>query len=669
MNNNQKSRSVFASLFVILNIGMLMACSLSRYVLPPTPIGKGYNTATPFPTFTTQPSLAPSASPTARVPALAGTALPQSLPAISAQNVSELSLLAQYGEGMGMAMAFSPDGTLLVVATTRGLVFYDGDTLEPIRTISTTHAQRALAFSPDGEWLASGGEDGSIRLWKLPEGILQAVMNGHEQPVFSLAFSPNGQWLASGGWDRLLNIWYVPRADLVRTLDSALAAVQDVHFSADGSRLYAWNAKEPLTVWDFIENKSLDDIYIGLDNRSRTASSTAFSADGALFAADQDSRVRLMNTDDGTTRAQLMDFQQSVLNVALSADGELAATLQADSIKVWTTQPAAMMFDLPLDDKTGDMNHIIFDPETELLLALGDRLAVWDLTVEDPQPQILAGSYSSAFRIADSFTEDGKTNVSLLHDGGLMQIDLQSGEMLAEKGTLDTDADLMALSTGGAFVAASYINGTVVVYDGGDGSTVGRLEGGRRALYSLAISADGQQIALGTFLPSLQLWDAGFQTLLAEVSLDNAPNDLRFSPDGRWLAVKQGNAYRIYSSGNDAVLANISGHAITFSPDGLQVALLDVKQSDTFLKVSRLDGDGANKLYEEPCRASDLVFSPAGDLLALSGPELTVRDAASGEVLVRLDNPATQGRVSFSPDGSLLMLSSSDGVVYLYGVQ
>ena len=237
-----------------------------------------------------------------------------------------------------MAMAFSPDGTLLVVATTRGLVFYDGKTLEPVRTISTTHAQRALAISSDGEWLASGGEDGSIRLWKLPDGILQAVLNGHEQPVFSLAFSPNGQWLASGGWDRLLNIWYVPQADLVRTLGGALAAVQAVHFSADGSHLYAWNAKEPLTVWNFIDNRQLDDIYIGLDNRNRTGSSTAFSADGALFAVDQDSRVRLMNTDNGTTRAQLMNFQQAVLNVALSADGDLAATLQTDSIKVWTSQ-------------------------------------------------------------------------------------------------------------------------------------------------------------------------------------------------------------------------------------------------------------------------------------------------------------------------------------------
>ena len=656
-------------LFVIVNISVLMACSLSRYVLPPTPIGKGYNTATPFPTFTMQPSQAATVSPTVRAPVCAGTALPQSLPAISPQNVSKLSLLAQYGEGIGMAMAFSPDGTLLVVATTRGLVFYDGKTLEPVRTISTTHAQRALAISSDGEWLASGGEDGSIHLWKLPDGILQAVLNGHKQPVFSLAFSPNGQWLASGGWDRMLNIWYAPQADLVRTLDSALAAVQAVRFSADGSRLYAWNAKEPLTVWNFIDNRQLDDIFIGLDNRNRTGSSAAFSVDGTLFAVDQDSRVRLMNTDDGTTRAQLMDFQQAVLNVALSADGELAATLQADSIKVWTTQPAAMVFDLPLDDKTGDMDRILFDPQAERLLALGDRLVVWDLTETDPQPKILAGSYSSAFRIADRFTEDGKTIVSLSHDSGLGQVDLQSGEVLVKKGVLDVDADLMALSTGGVFVAASHIDGDVVVYDGGDGTVAGQLKGSRRSFSSLAISPDGQQIALGTFTPTMQLWDAGFETLLAELSLDDIPNDLHFSPDGQLLAIKQGNAYRIYSVNDDAIVGYITGHAIAFSPDGYSVALLAVKQSDPVLKVSTLDGDEANPLYEELCSAGDLVFSPTGDLLALSGTELTVRDAASGEVLVRLDNPAPQGEVSFSPDGSLLMVSASDGVVYLYGIR
>ena len=123
------------------------------------------------------------------------------------------------------------------------------------------------------------------------------------------------------------------------------------------------------------------------------------------------------------------------------------------------------------------------------------------------------------------------------------------------------------------------------MYDSKDGTVAGQLKGSRRSFSSLAISPDGQQIALGTFTPTMQLWNAGFETLLAELSLDDIPNDLRFSPDGQLLAIKQANAYRIYSSVNDdAIVGYITGHAIAFSPDGRRVALLDVKQSDPLLK-------------------------------------------------------------------------------------
>ena len=66
---------------------------------------------------------------------------------------------------------------------------------------------------------------------------------------------------------------------------------------------------------------------------------------------------------------------------------------------------------------------------------------------------------------------------------------------------------------------------------------------------------------------------------------------------------------------------------------------------------------------------SDLDFSPAGDLLVVNGNELTIRDVLSGEVLLGLPNPAPQGEVTFSPDGSLILVSGSDGVLYLYGVE
>ncbi|MBW3599199.1 MAG: serine/threonine protein kinase, partial [Planctomycetes bacterium] len=212
-------------------------------------------------------------------------------------------------------------------------------------------AIHAVAYSAAGEIIATGGEDGIIKLREAPFVQEKRALEGHVGRVMSLSFSPGGKLLATGGQDRTIRLWNTATGEQTAVLEGHTAPVSSVAFSSDGTMLASGSAHLGLGTGDptarFLTREAAGETKLwnvstgresaGFDEQTGGVLSVALSPDGGLLAVGtRRGQVVVHDLKAEAVAAILSGHSGAVFSVAFSQDGRSLASGSYDhSVKLW----------------------------------------------------------------------------------------------------------------------------------------------------------------------------------------------------------------------------------------------------------------------------------------------------------------------------------------------
>lgn len=474
--------------------------------------------------------------------------------------------------GDGRLLAASMSSPFKYFATQPGLAVWDLKTRRPL--LETNLSVRRVALSPDGTWLAAGGEDRDVLLWNLRTGE-KRTLQAADSP-WSIAFSPDGNHLAAAGFSLGARLW-------------SLKTISDTSTAIHGHRFAVWGV--------------------------------AFSPDSRrIVTVGSDRTLRIRDLADIENPTVLDGHDDEVWDIAWSQDGKSLLSASKDmSVRTWSLQPTASSPEIASADhwtprlSRGGHRLLVLEPR------MGKRSV---LTLVDLATQTNVAQFDH--RWAAGFGTNGE-DVILLNDSTFQLEQWTSSSGLLSKGPVlegsspSRPGKRFAFSDDGAALLACYER-EFTVYRIRDGRSLTTVpSSSRSSILGLALSPRGEFFAYSTESPyTVWLHHTASGQRFALNRHTEEVKGLAFSPDGKTLATASvDRSIRLWDTRDGRPLGTLIRYyseatSVSFSPDGKLLASIGAGQSVDLWHLPTLRHV---MTVNEPDAGDRIQFAPSNDAL------------------------------------------------------